>query len=121
MARWEIMSRFLRPFRLPLAYVIQDGIERVGVPWGDCAAVFIGGTTAFKLGPIARHCVELAKQYGAWVHMGRVNTIKRLMYAQQIGCDSVDGSGFARFPDAMIPRFTRVETNGLLDLKGAQG
>jgi hypothetical protein len=38
------------------------------------------------------------------------------MYAQQLGVDSVDGSGFARFPDAMLPRFHRVADNGQLAL-----
>lgn len=114
MADWRRWVKILRPLGLPLAFVLQDGVECVGVPWDQCAAVFVGGSTAFKVGPVARAHVEKARHCGVWVHMGRVNTVRRLMYAQQIGCDSVDGSGFARFPDEMIPRFTRVNDNGLL-------
>lgn len=92
----------------PPAYVLQDGIEHTpGVPF-SAQAVFIGGTTAFKLGPVARAFTAEAKRRGLWVHMGRVNTMRRLRYAQHIGCDSIDGSGFARFPDAMLSKFTRI-------------
>jgi hypothetical protein len=111
MALWEMWSRILRPFRLPLAYVVQDGVESIGIPWEDISAIFIGGSTEFKIGSVARRAVALARQRRIWVHMGRVNTVRRLIYAQQIGCDSVDGSGFAKFPDQMISRFTRVNAN----------
>jgi len=105
---WDAWAPVVQAHGLPAAFVLQDGVEDVGVPWSACDAVFIGGTTAFKLGPVARLCVREAKRLGTWVHMGRVNTVRRLKYAQSLGVDSIDGSGFARFPDAMLPRFTRV-------------
>lgn len=114
--RWRFANWYpvLKPFRLPLAYVLQDG--EITPPWPLIAAVFVGGSTAFKVGPEARAFIAEAQRLGKWVHMGRVNTVRRMMYAQQIGVDSVDGSGFARFPDAMLPRFTRVADNGQLAL-----
>lgn len=108
LACWAVWEPVLRSHALPAAFVLQDGITPAGVPWETCAAVFIGGTTAFKLGPEARACVAEAKRRSKWVHMGRVNSERRLRYAQSIGVDSVDGSGFARFPDAMFPLFARV-------------
>lgn len=113
-AEWYSME--LRGLGLPLAYVLQDGERADFVPWPLIVAVFVGGSTAFKVGAEARALVASAQARGKWVHMGRVNTVRRLMYAQQIGCDSVDGSGFARFPDAMLPRFRRVADNGQLAL-----
>lgn len=112
----EVLTRGLPP-----AYVLQDGITHTpGVP--DCArAVFIGGSTEFKLGPIARAFVAAAHGRGLWSHMGRVNTMARLRYAISIGCDSVDGSGFARFPDAMLPRFTRVTSTAWLFQEATNG
>lgn len=99
----EVTSRGLPP-----AYVLQDGLGHTpGVP-NSARAVFVGGTTEWKLGPVARAFAQEAKRRGLWVHMGRVNSARRLRYAQSIGVDSVDGSGFARFPDAMLPRFCRV-------------
>jgi hypothetical protein len=39
---------------------------------------------------------------GLWIHMGRVNTKRRLSYAYRIGCDSVDGSQWSRWSDTWI-------------------
>lgn len=61
------------------------------------SAVFIGGTTEFKLGATARAITAEAKRRGKWVHMGRVNTAQRVRYAKQIGCDSFDGTTFSRW------------------------
>lgn len=82
------------------AYVLQDGC--VGIPLG-ARAVFVGGSTEWKLGPAARALVAEAKQLGLWVHMGRVNSLRRLRYAQAIGCDSVDGTFLAFGPDHNLP------------------
>jgi hypothetical protein len=116
--RWRFADWYpvLKPFNLPLAYVLQDDQRADDVPWDLIAAVFVGGSTAFKVGAEARALIAEAQRRGKWVHMGRVNTVRRLMYAQQLGVDSVDGSGFARFPDAMLPRFQRVANNGQLAL-----
>lgn len=90
-------------FELPAAYVIQDGQHVDGMPWDLLDAVFIGGSTEYKLGHDARLIVAEAKRRGHWVHMGRVNTRKRIIYAHGIGCDSVDGSGFNLFRDTHLP------------------
>jgi hypothetical protein len=37
--------------------------------------------------------------------MGRVNTRRRIMYANAIGCDSVDGSAVSRFRDTYLREF----------------
>jgi len=92
--------------RFPLAFVLQNGATIATVPWDQIAAVFVGGDDAFKL----RGCRDLvaeAKQRGKLVHVGRVNSLKRLEYAIELGADSVDGSGFSMFPDAKIPRALR--------------
>lgn len=90
-------------FELPAAYVIQDGQTLDAMPWDLLDAVFIGGSTEYKLGHDTRLIVEAAKARGHWVHMGRVNTRKRICYAHRIGCDSVDGSGFNMFRDTHLP------------------
>jgi hypothetical protein len=118
--RFAYWYAYLRPFALPLGYVLQDGERAEWVPWPLIAAVFVGGTTAFKVGATARALVREAHDRGRWVHMGRVNTVRRIHYAQQIGCDSIDGSGFSKWPTAMIHRFTRINNNGALDLGGPQ-
>jgi hypothetical protein len=81
---------------LPRALVLQDGIEHVRIPWDSLAAVFVGGSDAFKISPIALRAARTAKMLGKWVHVGRVNTAKRV--ANWVGlADSIDGSGISRY------------------------
>ncbi len=78
---------------------LQDGQTFATVPWRRCAAVFVGGTTAWKLGPEARNLVAYAKALGKWVHMGRVNTRRRIRLGVRWGVDSIDGKTFSQFGD----------------------
>ncbi len=105
---WDTWREKVRGYDMPLAYVIQDGATTKHVPWRDfrvlwrdCAyytgAIFIGGSTTYKLGEDAAAIVHVANRLGLWVHMGRVNSHRRLRYAASIGCDSVDGSGYSQF------------------------
>lgn len=87
---------------LPPAWVAQDGAGATDIPY-ECAAVFIGGTTGYKLGHVAAAVVREARRRGLWVHMGRVNTLRRLRYAASIGCDSVDGTKWSLWRDASLP------------------
>jgi len=102
--RWYPMLGTGCPFRLPLALVLQNGQEHLPVPWSRIAAVFIGGDTAWKLGEHAARIVEEAKRRGKHIHMGRVNSDKRIRYAAEIGCDSVDGTGYSKFRAKRLPR-----------------
>lgn len=97
---WSAPMR--RGFRC--AYVAQDGFRYI--PAG-AKAVFLGGTTDWKLGPEARAVAALAKRLGLWLHMGRVNSLDRLSYAAWLGCDSVDGTYLAFGPDKNLPRLLR--------------
>lgn len=102
---------------LPAAFVAQDGCEPVcGVPWGDIRCLFIGGSTAWKLGPEAAALVLAAKRRGKLVHAGRVNSMKRLDHFDALGADSLDGGQFSMFPDTYIPRYLHrltVQQRGL--------
>lgn len=109
--QWDNWKDLAYAAGLPAAYVLQDGSADVGVPWDECSALFVGGSTEYKISPEAVSFIREAKRRGKWVHVGRVNTERRLRWAQHVGADSVDGSGFARFPDEMFPRFTRVVSN----------
>jgi hypothetical protein len=91
-------------FGLPVAFVAQDGLERLDVPWTWFDVLFIGGSTSWKLGPAARGLTAEAKKHGKRVHMGRVNSLRRLMYADAIGCDSADGTYLSYGPDVNLPR-----------------
>ena len=81
----------------PLAFVCQDGQQDLPIPWDDIAAVFIGGSTDWKMGQHAAACVKAAKALGKWVHAGRVNTPARFDYFENLGADSLDGTGLSRY------------------------
>lgn len=100
----------IRAYGYPVALAAQDGLESLPIPWSDFDALFIGGSTAWKLSISAARIVGEAKQRGKWVHMGRVNSIRRLRYAQAIGCDSVDGSGYNIEPAKVIQHLPILQT-----------
>ena len=81
----------------PLALVCQDGQEYLPIPWEDIAAVFIGGTTNWKCGPHAVHIIKAAQLLGKHTHVGRVNEPSRWKHFDELGVDSADGSGIARY------------------------
>lgn len=82
----------LREAGYPAALVGQDGLERMEVPWDAFDAFFIGGSTDWKLSESAAALARHARSLGKWVHMGRVNSLKRLRIAASMGCNSVDGT-----------------------------
>ena len=99
----------IRALRYPVAYVLQDGQEDVPVPWDEIDAVSVGGSDDFKLGPVAAGLCREARARGKWVHVGRVNSHKRLRYAVSIEADSADGTylvyGARRgLPNVNLPR-----------------
>jgi hypothetical protein len=81
----------------PLALVCQDGQESLPIPWEEIQAIFIGGSTDWKMSESAAQIVKAAKAIGKWVHVGRVNTPGRWEYFEQMGADSCDGTGLARY------------------------
>lgn len=104
--KWQEIVR--EDLGLPGAFVLQDGIEGAGVPWDLTEAIFIGGTTHFKLSGIVRRLAQEAKERGKWLHMGRVNTPDRAFYARSIGCDSFDGSQWGRFPERDLDELVMI-------------
>ncbi|MBS1861892.1 MAG: hypothetical protein JSS68_09285 [Actinobacteria bacterium] len=115
---YETARRFERwwqaPARpgLPVALVAQDGLEglgrRLGTAWPRIDALFIGGSTGWKLGDRARALGAEARRRGRRVHMGRVNSARRIAYAKAIGCDSVDGTKWVRRRDAHLAEGLRL-------------
>lgn len=81
----------------PLALVAQDGQEHHAISWDRIAAIFIGGSTDWKMGMHAAGCIKAAKAMGKWCHVGRVNTPGRFEYFEQLGADSIDGTGLSRY------------------------
>lgn len=91
--------------RQPVALAGQDGAEDLDIPWNDFACWFIGGSTRWKLSQASADLAAEAKRRGKWVHMGRVNSFRRLQAAYDMGCDSVDGTGMSRWGDRHLAKF----------------
>lgn len=97
-ATWARSGPYLEKVRalgFPVALALQDGAEGHLPTWDeaerwDCA--FIAGSTTWKLSQDAWCCVHEAMLMGKWVHVGRVNTWRRLHALSYWPVDSVDGT-----------------------------
>jgi hypothetical protein len=62
----------------PRAFVAQDGQESLELPDSSrWAALFVGGTTEWKLSEAAYSVIQEAQRLGKHIHIGRVNWWKR--------------------------------------------
>jgi hypothetical protein len=95
----------IRALGFKAALVAQDGLELLEIPWDAFDVLFIGGSTEWKVGAGAQKLCAEARARGKWVHIGRVNSLKRLARsAEYLEADSVDGT-FLRFcPQVNLPR-----------------
>jgi len=107
LTRSKPMFKEIHALEYPVAFVAQDGIETIQVPWADFDCLFIGGSTKFKLGLIAERYIQEAKARGKWVHVGRVNSGKRFRRFRQLRVDSVDGTYLVWGPDINTPKLKR--------------
>ena len=107
LARFRLWRPALDYYELPLALVAQDGQEDRPVPWDAIRCLFVGGSTAWKEGPGAARLMREARQRGKWVHVGRVNTLRRYWWLSSLPIDSIDGTCFSRWPDKYIPWMLR--------------
>ena len=103
----------IREIGYPAALVAQDGIENETIHWDEFDCLFIGGSTEWKLN--AMWLCREAIQRGKWVHMGRVNSLRRILIARFAGCHSCDGTTLAFAPDKKFK-----EVKGWLDFINSQ-
>jgi len=88
-----------------VAFVSQDGQCANELPGFD--ALFIGGTTEWKMSPAADACIREAKRLGKWVHVGRVNSLTRMRHFKVMEVNSVDGTFPCFEPDVAKRRLGR--------------
>lgn len=98
-----------------LAFVCQDGQEMLPIPWGQIAAVFIGGSTSWKCSAYVAQIIKTAKIFEKWVHVGRVNDPARFHHFEELGADSIDGTGLARYSHMRAAIANRGQMVGLFD------
>lgn len=94
----------IRELGIPAAFAAQNGCDTLGIPWDEFDVLFLAGTTDWKTGPTAERLSREAKERGKRVHMGRVNSRRRMRIAEWFGCDTADGTYLAFGPDKNLPR-----------------
>lgn len=99
-ARFEQYAPVVRGAGYPVAFVTQDGLALDAVPWAEIDVLFIGGSDEHKL--TAMPFVLEGKRRGKWVHVGRVNSVKRMNLFWV--ADSCDGTSLAINPEARRQR-----------------
>lgn len=94
----------IRDAGYPAAFVAQDGITPDDTPWDTFDCLFVGGRDGWKLGPDCATIMAEARSWGKWIHVGRVNSWRRIHRAYLLGADSADGNVLRYGPDTNINR-----------------
>lgn len=97
---------------------VQDGMtaEHVEPFVGKRLGLFVGGTTEFKLGSLTEWA-DVAARKGCYLHVGRVNTARRIRYCSGFGVHSFDGTSASMYAQTVpLLDFTRRQAS--LDLWG---
>jgi len=77
---------------------VQDGLHpaHIRALLGPTLGIFVGGSTVWKISTMAQWG-ELAAEVGCWMHVGRVNTARRIHLCAAAGAHSFDGSSASRY------------------------
>ena len=87
----------LGPAPCPLMLAVQDGMQPSDVcGFMPMLGIFVGGTSEWKEQSLPEWG-ELARATGAHLHVGRVNTARRVHLCQAASVDSFDGSSVSRY------------------------
>lgn len=72
---------------------VQDGMEPRDVRsmLSNRVGIFMGGSTEWKWQRLADFA-QLAREIGCYLHVGRVNTVRRIRYCTAVGAHSFDGT-----------------------------
>lgn len=91
-----------------LLLAVQDGMTEpdVQVRLRPGVGLFLGGSTAWKE-RAAKGWGVFARERSLYLHMGRVNSARRVAIAAEAGCHSVDGTSATRFA-VNIPKLTNA-------------
>lgn len=92
----------------PVLIAVQDGMTAGDVaPMLDArVGLFVGGSTAWKLATLEAWC-DVASWRRCHIHVGRVNTARRIAMCASAGAHSFDGSSVSRFANN-LPKLERA-------------
>jgi len=104
--RFVVWQPILADLGFPVALAAQDGLQNLPIPWDTLDAIFVGGTTEWKLSEAAATIMWNAHARGKWLHAGRVNSVTRLD-SFKVKPDSIDGTHWVYRPDIYLARWHR--------------
>jgi hypothetical protein len=87
---WSQHAGTVARYGWKLAFAVQDGMVPNDVP-NDADVIFVGGSTEWKWATVGLWCANFPR-----VHVGRVNTYRRLWQCHDLGAESIDGTGWMR-------------------------
>jgi hypothetical protein len=95
---------------------VQNGMTYADLaPYvSDRVGIFVGGDDKWKEASLPEWG-RLKRDSGCWLHVGRVNTARRIKLCAMSGADSFDGTSASRFADTVAP-LTRATRQGSLQL-----
>lgn len=81
---------------------VQDGMTPDDIInyIGPDIGIFVGGTTEWKLETMPLWG-DVASLFGCYLHVGRVNTRRRINYCESIGADSFDGTSVTKYSSTL--------------------
>lgn len=88
---WKEWAPIIKSFGYPVALVAHNGMTPADLP-ADPDAFFIGGSDEWRDTPSTHALIAAAKAGGLWIHVGRVNSNKRIRHWRALGADSSDGT-----------------------------
>jgi len=95
----------IRDIGYQAAFVAQDGLENLSISWDAFDVIFIGGSTEWKLSSHAKDICHEAKSRGKKVHVGRVNSNRRLnLVTDKFMADTADGTYLIYGPVTNLPK-----------------
>jgi hypothetical protein len=107
---------------VPLYLAVQDGLKPSMIWDHDLdllGGIFVGGTMKWKLRE-SEKWVNWAHDLGIPCHIGRAGTVKKCLWAQRIGADSVDSTSPCRkwrikFPQLKQAMMNQLCVTGVID------
>ncbi len=85
-----------------LLLAVQDGmsVDDIRPFLSDRIGIFVGGSTDWKLAT-AIEWGHLAHEVGCYIHVGRVNTVRRIRLCAAAGANSFDGTSATMFSQTL--------------------
>ncbi|MGA0092588.1 MAG: hypothetical protein ACO3JT_09775 [Candidatus Nanopelagicales bacterium] len=85
----------------PMLLAVQDGITAADVRTylGGGVGVFVGGSTDWKWRTVSEWAA-LGREIGCHVHVGRVNSARRIRLCADLGVTSTDGTSATMFAES---------------------